>query len=58
MSMATDEKVRVLIGKVTALESRLLALEAVASRPAILPTIVPPPDKRTREYKDWKNANS
>ena len=60
MSLWTDRELKSLIARVDELEKRLLLVEGHNNYP-VVPTdgISPQPlDKRTKEYKEWKNANS
>lgn len=62
MSMWTDREVVTLIKKVAALEKQVKALEEEAGKFFPLGTTdtveVPPKlDKRTREWREWKQAN-
>lgn len=57
MSIWTDQKIKELLAKVAELEARLAALE---SKPVdAIGSVIPPfVDKRSKEYRTWKNANS
>ena len=54
MSIWADQQIRDLNNKVKELDERLQALEAKEE----LPAIPEPLDKRTKEWQQWKNANS
>ena len=58
MSLWTDRELKILIARVDALE-RLLQqrMESINNHPVVT-VAVPTVDKRTKEYRDWKNANS
>ena len=53
MSIADQNRIRSLEERVRFLEEHLVALETRISKPAEVAL-----DKRTREYREWKNANS
>lgn len=58
MSIWADQKIREILDELERLKARISALEA---SPEPIPSVgisVERLDKRTKEYKEWKNANS
>lgn len=59
MSLWTDRELKALIAKVNILEARVNFLESTnKTKMENMATESAPPDKRTKEYREWKNANS